>query len=360
MAGQLKVFATAIVALITTTLVVQANATPVSLTGSYNDGASNSISGNLQGNYSGNVLTLNGSSPANEIVVDLANPPNVSLPSPIFSSTVSWEGFTYTVKGYLNESYSLHLAPWPFQVGGNVEFDSGNPLGGTANLTAFPLSDYIGSFSGSATPTFTVTAAHIDSVVGQLAANAAGAVLRETLNAANWHVLVDGAGYWDYVDLGPITLSSTQNAGSTDLGLSFSDITLGGSIGFNAGITFDNSIVNAVGQTFINQFRVSIDNGLMAGLDSGINNLGPLTQSSEFSTHCGAQTTYTHGNSNDYSLWRGINCNVGASFSGTASDAAIATTIPEPSTVVLFSLGLAGVFLSRRETGETGDRPRFI
>ena len=197
--------------LITATLGMQANATPVSLTGSYSDSAG-SISGNLQGDYAGNVLTLNSPLPANKIVVDLANPP-IPVPSPIFSSFNNWCGFNCTVKGYLNESYTLNIEPWTFQVGGNVEFDPGNPLGGTANLTATPLTTHIGSFTGTATPTFTVTAAHYDTSLAQSAANIAAATLQAALNVGNWHVNVDGEGYWDSIDLGTITPSSTRTPG---------------------------------------------------------------------------------------------------------------------------------------------------
>ena len=338
-----KICVASVVMLITATLAMQASATPVSLTGSYSDSAG-SISGNLQGDYAGNVLTLNSPLPANEVVVDLANPP-IPVPSPIFSSSSNWCGFNCTVKAYLNESYTLNIDPWAFQVGGNVEFDPGNPLGGMANLTATPLTTHIGSFTGTVTPTFTVTAAKYDTSIVQSAADFAAASLQAVLNLGNWHVNVDGEGYWDSIDLGTITPSSTQNAGLTQLGLDFSNIMLSGDVGFNTDVTFDNSIVDAVGSSFINLFRNSIDSGLTAGLTYGIDHLSLLDyQTGEYSTDCG--TTPTNTNSN-YNIWLGISCGIGASFSGSARDVSVAP-VPEPPTVGLFGLGLAGVFLVRR------------
>lgn len=296
------------------------------------------VEGSLHGDLEGNILTLNDLPPRSDLSVDLADPPPIPLPS-ANSYGPFCGGFNCTITMHFNGNVTPTLEPWRFRMGGTVEFDPGNPGGGTANLTATPYMSTIGFLNAAITPSFTVAASQEYSLLTQPFANAAAVTAQAVLNAGNWTLSADGTGTWNQIDLGTISALMNEVGNMTEVDLSFEDIMMSGIFSYNRQLDFDNSIVDYFGDSLISLFRNKIDialTDLMIELfDNNINDAAP-----ELDYNCSATRRQDSTRAAD------VVCTLDQDFHFSIENAR--SVVSAPATGGLLALAIPALLMRRR------------
>ena len=297
-------------------------ATPINLI----DGATNgsvSVSGSLNGDFSGNVLTLNSSAPLSTLSIGV---PAQTIPNVDFvldSSNCSVCG----IFNNLSIEVSFNPAPiifptWNFNLSGQIDFNSL-----TGSLTGSPQGAGTMFTTGE---TFTPTLTAIGCQLPDLGCPD-NAALQAVLDAADPSVTYHASGTWTSDTLNLVGAALTTNqidaqmvnvaAGSWNLD----------TLSFNFG---SSSLLAGIETTIANDISTSMQGEIQSRVDALIN-----ASSATFGAGATAVTETCSANGQDFTCTDLMGYS--APFGSTA--------VPEPDNlVVLFGLGLLGVGLSRR------------
>jgi hypothetical protein len=310
--------------LLTACLCTPAVAVQVDLFGSYAN-ADVAVDGELHGDLSGNVLTLNASAPTSTLSMTVTTP-IPPTPLPTYTQSVDCIVVTCNVTINPHASVLLNLADWNFGVGGSLDLSAG-----TADLTATPLDvpPVFATLSGTSTPTFGVD---VDSTLLQGAAD----VARDQLNGAGAHLSLSATGYWQSIELGQGTVSSSQTGDDIVADLALASSLFTGYLDYNLNLSFENpsSITGLTLGVFENQVEAQLRSSAQKLF---INYISDLAYSEDGrSMDCAGQYAGSQRIS--------VTCAVAGVYHYEGSMNSV--SVPEPGTLGLMSLSLAAVGFS--------------
>lgn len=310
-----------------------AGAAPISLSGGFSTGEY-SVSGELHGDLSGGVLTLNSTAPTSSLTIDLADPPTMPLSNENLGDHCPV--YRCTVRMFPNGSTSITFPPWEFAMGGVVDFNAG-----TASLTADPTSPTAATDHTVMNPTFTVVADQDYGPINQALANAEAATIQAGLNNAGATLTVKGTGIWDTVDLGTIVAALQQGPDETTASLLFENSTFTWFYDFEVDVEFATSIVGLVGSAFEGKVEREAESALRGALVD----LLSFSYSNEF-----GQLRCRQGRPQSSATRIEVVCETEMELALTGPGLSAPSQVDEPAGLGLLALGLALL-------GYAGSRP---
>lgn len=314
----------------------QAKASPLTLSGGFT-AADVSVNGTLDGNLSGNVLTLNNAPPVSHVAIDVSGAA-ISAPSlPTFHYSLNCGPVSncFSISVVPNLEPNLVIPTWNFGVGGTVDFNAS-----TANLTIDPLAPKtVATLQLVSKPTFYVSSNILfDFQVDTI--NAA-------LNAVGNKITVDISSAWDSVTPGTANASMSQNGSDIQLDLGLTATTLNGHITIDdVNVAFTNTVATMLANFGISFFDLTVGNAVRNALSPQIvSEISALDFNEQgFQQDCTGH--YYTGNTVDVSCVDAVNF----SYTGPLQPARVA----EPGMLALFGLGslaLAAAAVRRRRQG---------
>ena len=309
----------------------------------------------LQGDQSGDVLTLDANHSAvllNGISHSIPGPQPfsflhqvtiiapISIHTPFGTINIPAVTANPTITFDPNMSISVSQSPMQFNLGGTMDFNAGSA---DLTVTLPSAAETAMTLSGSAVPFFSSNSSLVTPIV-------------DFLTAISPIVTFNATATLQTLSIGTVTLDTTQSGPDLLFDANVEDGNFGLMINYDAGVDFgsESGIVNQVlGSTFqplINNLVGSQFENYFLGSFSGIfdafySNLltNELSGAGLGKANINCQTSHFVGKSFNQ------DCTFSASMHLAFTQSNAADTVPEPSTVSLFALGLIGIgFGSKR------------
>lgn len=328
MAKSKLVFGAVCLAAFLTGAAIPGSAAPVSLAGGFTlPGVS--VSGTLNGDLAGNVLTLNSSAPLSAFAVQMSNSPLITIPS-TKSVTVSCAVATncLIVTGSSSYQAAPNFSQWGVNLAGTVDLGTGaTNLAGSLQTPATIFSD-----GGVVTPTFTVTVDPSLGPIDKALAQPQASALQAALNASGTTATYTASGNWTADTFSVLSTGVNVNGSNVQLDLGVQNDLSGvftAAVDLSFSPTVDSLVGSGLETYFENNFSTDYTRKFQDYLSTSLDYSDPL-----FTQDCQAATTSVQPFAIDCTTLSQI------SLPGTLPGAAPSAGIPEPATLAVFGLGL--------------------
>ncbi len=308
-------------------------AEPISLSQSVSVPGGPTLSGNLHGDLSGDVLTLNASAPKSDVTIDASH--IVGPLPPMAEDDTVFDGLGIRIVAHLDVTPSVTVPAWQFGLGGTMDFGAG-----TANLTVDLLAAVIANVTAAPTVHFSGS---VDPGLGPIQHAAAQALLSSALaalNAPDVEVDIASSAAWTSIVPGPASAALTQDGSGTTVDLGLTSALLAGLIESNVTITAPN-VPDFLGAPFLGVIDEMSDRALHEAIVMAVMETLDEIDGSIDGLGLNCQTPAAGGRHRT-----GLTCNLSAAFSFTGG--APVASVPEPATLGAFGAGLAALAFARR------------
>lgn len=305
------------------------SAAPVSLAGGLSlPGVS--VSGTLNGNLAGNVVTLNSSAPLSAFAVQMSNTPLIAISPTTATMVLACPGVSncLIVTGSSSYQATPNFSQWGVNLTGTVDLGTGAAnLAGSLRTPATIFTD-----SGVVTPTFTVTVNPNLGPVEKAAAQTTATALQAALNTSGTTAAYTASGNWTADNFSVLTSGVNVNGSNVQLDLGLQN-DLSGTFTAGVNLTFSPTVASLVGSgletyfesKFSSTYTTIFEQELSQGLD---------ISDPQFTQDCQAATTGVQPVPIDCTAM------VQTSLSGTLPGVFPTAGIAEPGTLTVFGLGL--------------------